>query len=74
MKKQTTLDVIATILLIIGGLNWGLIGAFDVEVIGNIFNGYNENQIAMSMITRLIYVLIGLSAVYRIFCCAKCRK
>ncbi len=52
-----TLDMIAMILLIIGGLNWGLVGALNINVVTWIFG--------MSMVTTLIYILVGLSALYK---------
>ncbi|NGX26295.1 MAG: hypothetical protein K940chlam6_00210 [Chlamydiae bacterium] len=55
-----TLDVIVAILLVIGGLNWGLIGFFNFDLIGTVF-GY------MSAFTRLVYCLVGVSALYQIF-------
>jgi len=55
-----TLDVIVAVLLIIGGLNWGLVGFFDFNFVGMVFGH-------MSAITRLIYCLVGVSALYQIF-------
>ena len=55
-----TLDVIVAVLLVIGGLNWGLIGFFNFDLIATIFGG-------MSALTRLIYCVVGLSALYQIF-------
>lgn len=55
-----TLDVIVAILLVIGGLNWGLVGFFDFNLVGTIFG-------EMSAFTRLIYSLVGISALYQIF-------
>jgi uncharacterized membrane protein YuzA (DUF378 family) len=57
MKK---LDVIAAILLVIGGLNWGLIGIADFNLVDAIFG-------QMQALMRIIYVLVGLAAVYQIF-------
>jgi len=54
------LDVIVAVLLVIGGLNWGLIGFFNFDLIAAIFGH-------MSALTRLIYCIIGLSALYQIF-------
>jgi len=48
---------IAFILLIIGGLNWLLVGLFAWDV-GMLFGGQ------MAVISRIIYVLVGLSAIY----------
>ena len=64
MKNQQLVDLIAVILLVIGGLNWGLIGLFGWDLIAAIFGD-------MSALTRIIYVLVGLSAVYRIAMWAK---
>ena len=55
-----TLDVIVTILMIIGGLNWGLVGFFNVNLIAAIFG-------EASAISRVIYALVGLSALYEFF-------
>jgi len=53
------LDLIVGILLIIGGLNWGLVGLFDFNLVGFIFGA--------SIIAKIIYIVVGLAAVYRIF-------
>lgn len=66
MKNQHLVDLIAVILLVIGGLNWGLVGLFNWDLIASIFGD-------MSALTRIIYVLIGLSAVYRIVMWMKAR-
>lgn len=52
------LHMVAFILLVVGGLNWGLT-AFGWNLVEMIFG--------MSMIAKIIYVLVGLSAVYMIF-------
>ena len=52
-----TLDNIALILIIIGGINWGLIGFFQFNLIDSIFGTY-------SIISRVIYALVGLSSIY----------
>ena len=59
MKNKMLLNRIVRVLLIIGGLNWGLVGLFGWDVIASIFG-------QMTMLSRIIYVLIGLSAVYRV--------
>lgn len=59
MKNVHVVDIIAIIILIIGGLNWGLIGLFEWNFIASVF-GYT------SVLTRTIYALVGLSAVYKI--------
>ena len=52
-----TVDIVAGILLVVGGLNWGLFGAFHFDLVAAVLGGY-------SAIARLVYVLVGLSALY----------
>ncbi|UCD16477.1 MAG: DUF378 domain-containing protein [Candidatus Zixiibacteriota bacterium] len=54
-----TLDVIFLILLIIGGLNWGLVAIFKFDLVAAVF-GY------MSVLSRIIYILVGIGALYRL--------
>ena len=51
------IKIIAMILVIVGGLNWGLVGLFNIDLVAAIFG-------AMSAISRIVYALVGLSAVY----------
>ncbi|NGX58203.1 MAG: hypothetical protein K940chlam3_01108 [Chlamydiae bacterium] len=53
------LDLIVVILLIIGGLNWGLVGLFDFNLVSFIFG--------VTIIAKIIYIVVGLAAVYKIF-------
>ena len=55
MKK---LDVVAAVLLVIGGLNWGLVGLFGFDLVATLFG-------AMSPLSRAVYALVGASAVYQ---------
>ena len=57
MSKLNVLDWITLILVIIGGLNWGLVGLFNFDLVAAIFG-------AMSVLSRIIYVLVCLSAIY----------
>lgn len=59
--KRDPLLIIAAILLIIGGLNWLLV-AFGVNVIDAIFG-----PVTTSIITRLIYIIVGLAAIYMLY-------
>jgi uncharacterized membrane protein YuzA (DUF378 family) len=52
------LNLITLVLVIIGGLNWGLIGLFDFNLVGAIFGG--------EALARLVYSLVGLSAVWQL--------
>lgn len=53
-----TLDYIALILLIIGGINWLLVGIFQWDLVAALFGG------AAGIISRIIYILVGISALY----------
>jgi len=55
MKK---LDVVAAILLVVGGLNWGLVGTAGIDLVATLFG-------SMSPLARTVYVLVGLSALYQ---------
>lgn len=48
---------IAVILVIVGGLNWGLVGAFDIDLVAMLFG-------EMSAIARTVYVVVGLAAIW----------
>lgn len=48
------IDTIALVLIIIGAINWGLIGLFSFNLVEAIFG-------SLSVITRIIYVLVGIS-------------
>ena len=52
------LDKIALILLIIGGLNWGLVGIFSFDLVAWLFGG------AGALLSRIVYILVALSAVW----------
>lgn len=59
---------IALILVVIGALNWGMIGFFNIDVIGSIFGGQN------TVGARIIYAIVGLAglwciSLFRWLCC-----
>ena len=58
MKK---LDVVAGVLLVVGGLNWGLVAIARFDLVATVFGlDFGETSVA----SRLVYGLVGLSAVY----------
>ena len=63
-EKEKTMNTfwknLALILTIIGGLNWGLVGAFDFDLVAYLFG-------PMSVLCRLVYIVVGLSALAMIF-------
>ncbi len=60
VNKLNGLDYLALVLLIIGGLNWGLVGFFKYDLVASIFGN-------LSALSRIIYALVGLAALYAIF-------
>lgn len=56
-----TVNVIAMALLVIGGLNWLLVGLFSFDLVAAIFGGEVGPR---STLSRIVYVIVGLAAVY----------
>jgi uncharacterized membrane protein YuzA (DUF378 family) len=52
------MDRLALILVIIGALNWLLVGLFQFDLVANVFGGTD------SMVSRIIYSLVGLAGLY----------
>jgi uncharacterized membrane protein YuzA (DUF378 family) len=51
--------MITLILIIIGGINWGLVGIFGLDLVSTIFS-------FAPIIARIIFILVGISAVYQL--------
>jgi hypothetical protein len=62
MNSCSPLGKVAHVLLLIGGLNWGLYGLFQMDLVQMVLG-------SMPVLANAIYVLVGLSAVYAIFAC-----
>jgi len=58
--KMTALDKLTWVLIIVGGLNWGMIGFFKYNLVDKVF-GFE------SMGARVVYAIIGLAAVYSLY-------
>lgn len=56
MKK---IDVIAAVLLVVGGLNWGLVGLFKFDLVESLLGG-------IPVLMNAVYILVGAAAVYQI--------
>lgn len=54
------MDRLALILVIIGALNWGLIGLFQFDLVASLFGGQN------ALLSRAVYTLIGIAGAYSI--------
>ena len=57
MQKLNSIDWVAVILVIIGGINWGLVGLFNLNLVDKIFG-------SVGWLASLIYILVGIAAVY----------
>ena len=53
------INLLTLFLLIVGGLNWGLVGLFDFDLVAALFG-------EMSALSRLVYVLVGASALWQL--------
>lgn len=58
-KTMKIIDKIALVLVIIGAINWGLIGFFNFNLVETIFGN-------MTIISRIIYALVGISGLWAI--------
>ena len=54
-----SVNIITGILILIGALNWGIVGLFNYNVIGFLFG-------EASLLTRIVYVLVGLSGLWQL--------
>lgn len=62
--KMNALDWVAMVLLIVGGLNWGMVGLFNYDLVAALFG-------TQTPFSRVVYVLVGLSALYSIYTSSK---
>jgi uncharacterized membrane protein YuzA (DUF378 family) len=62
--RFNTIDWLALVLTIVGGLNWGLVGGFDFNLVDALFG-------EGSTLSRIVYVLVGLSALYLVYTATK---
>lgn len=65
--KNTALDAVALTLSIIGAVNWGLIGLFKFDLVAFLFG-------SMTLLSRIIYTIVGICGVYLISFYAKKNK
>ena len=59
-KSMKALNLITLLLVIVGGINWLLVGAFQFDLVAALFGGQD------GAIARIVYVLVGLSALYQL--------
>lgn len=58
-SRMNAVDWIALVLMIVGGVNWGLVGLFNIDLVASIFG-------QMTTASRIVYALVGLAALYGI--------
>lgn len=58
-ERLNGLDWVSLVLILIGGVNWGLIGFFGFDLVAALFGEF-------SALTRIIYAVVGVAAVYTI--------
>lgn len=58
-NKMKQINLLTLILIVVGGLNWGLVGSMNFDLVATIFGDG-------SVLARIVYVLVGISAIYQI--------
>ena len=67
MKKMGQLDMLAWALLLVGGLNWGLVGFFEYNLVDSLLG-------EASSASRVVYAAVGLAALLMLSKCGSCKK
>lgn len=67
MNKLNVLDWVFIVLLVVGGLNWGLVGFLQFDLVAAIFG-------EGSVLSRIVYSLVGVSALYVLLISGKLAK
>jgi len=57
MKNINALDWVAIVLVVVGGLNWALVGLFNFDLVATLLGTF-------SILARVVYVLVGVAALY----------
>lgn len=65
MERYNALDWLASTLVIVGAVNWGLIGMFQFDLVAALFGGQG------AALSRIIYSLVGISGLYMIYSLSK---
>lgn len=60
----SALDWVAMVLMIVGGINWGLVGAFEFDLVAALFG-------ERTPLSRLVYAVVGLASLYGIYLLSK---
>lgn len=60
------INIITLILVIVGGINWGLVGLFDFDLVTAILGNGAAETATSSAAARIVYILVAISALYQI--------
>ena len=60
------LNIVTLLLVIVGGLNWGLVGLFDFDLVSALVGNGAAETATSSAAARVVYVLVALSAIYQL--------
>lgn len=60
MKPKNTVEWVVWVLLVVGALNWGLVGAANFNLVDTVFG-------AGSLLAKVVYVVVGLAALYALY-------
>jgi uncharacterized membrane protein YuzA (DUF378 family) len=55
-----TLNIVTLLLVIVGAVNWGLVGLFQLDLVAALFGGQD------AVLARLVYIVVGLSGLYQL--------
>ncbi|MHA6297832.1 DUF378 domain-containing protein [Devosia sp. CAU 1758] len=55
------INIITLVVVIVGGINWGLVGLFQFDLVATIFGGQD------ALLARIVYILVGISALWQIY-------
>lgn len=58
--EKSPVDLLALVLVIVGGLNWGLVGLLNLDLVAALFG-------AGSLLAKIVYIVVGLAALYMIY-------
>jgi hypothetical protein len=59
MAKKSALDWVAVVLVIIGAVNWGLVGLFGLDLVETVLG-------SIPIVAKIVYILVGVSGLYMI--------
>jgi hypothetical protein len=60
MAKMKTLDMVTSLLVIIGGINWLLVGAINTDLVQLVFG-------SVPILVQAVYIIVGISALYMLY-------